>query len=289
MNDVFIVVDGVIEPFVETTIMILLTLGGTFTAGEKILHRKSDVSIGRRKRPSHIAFQRHHDEIAAVIVEPVAGNMGTVPPNEGFLGELRELTLEEGSLLIFDEVITGFRVGPGGAQGLYRVRPDLTCLGKIIGGGLPVGAYGGRSDIMALVAPEGPVYQAGTLSGNPVAMASGIATLEVLGMAGAYDRLEALGSRLGSGLTRAAAAADVALRVQRVGSMLTPFFGPDPIVDEASAKRSDAGHYSRFFHALLARGFYPPPSQFEAWFISLAHTEADVDAAVAAAEQAIRA
>ncbi|MBI4214143.1 MAG: glutamate-1-semialdehyde 2,1-aminomutase [Chloroflexi bacterium] len=235
------------------------------------------------------AFQRHRGEIAALIVEPVAGNMGTIPPEPAFLAGLQELTRRRGALLVFDEVITGFRVGPGGAQKLYGVAPDLTCLGKIIGGGLPVGAYGGRADVMALVAPEGPVYQAGTLSGNPVAMAAGIATLEELTKLGAYDRLETLGARLASGLMRAAGAVQVPLGVQRVGSMLTPFFCETSVTDEASAKRSDADRYARFFHGLLRRGVYPPPSQFEAWFVSLAHTEAEIDAVIAAAEEALRA
>ncbi len=234
------------------------------------------------------AFARHQSEIAALIVEPVAGNMGTVPPVDGFLAHLRELTRKNGALLVFDEVITGFRVGLSGGQGLYGVQPDLTCLGKIIGGGLPVGAYGGREDIMALIAPDGPVYQAGTLSGNPVAMAAGIATLEELRKTGSYERLEALGARLAAGLADAAAAAEIPLNVQRVGSMLTPFFCATPITDEISAKRSDTIRYARFFHALLDQGGYPPPSQFEAWFVSLAHTESEIDSAVNAAEAAFR-
>jgi glutamate-1-semialdehyde 2,1-aminomutase len=213
--------------------------------------------------------------------------MGVVPPAADFLPGLRELTERAGALLIFDEVITGFRVAPGGAQALYDVRPDLTCLGKIVGGGLPAAAYGGRSDIMSLIAPEGPVYQAGTLSGNPVAMAAGAATLRKLREPGVYERLEALASRLGDGMARAAAEAGVPVRVQRVGSMLTPFFTDARVTDETSAKTCDTAAYARFLHALLDRGVYAPPSQFEAWFVSVAHTEHDIDHAVAAAREAL--
>jgi glutamate-1-semialdehyde 2,1-aminomutase len=233
------------------------------------------------------AFRRYPEQIAAVIVEPVAGNMGVVPPLAGFLESLRALTAGQGALLVFDEVITGFRVGPGGAQGLYGIQPDLTCLGKIIGGGMPVGAYGGRADLMALVAPEGPVYQAGTLSGNPVAMAAGAATLQLLQDAAAYARLETLGARLADSITAAAAAGDTKLRVQRVGSMLTPFLVGTEVRDEASAKAADVERYARLFHALLRRGVYAPPSQFEAWFVSLAHTEADIDVVVQAVTEAL--
>jgi glutamate-1-semialdehyde 2,1-aminomutase len=190
--------------------------------------------------------------------------------------------------LIFDEVITGFRVSPGGAQERYGVTPDLTCLGKIIGGGLPVGAFGGRSDVMALVAPDGPVYQAGTLSGNPVAMAAGATTLRRLRDPDCYQRLDKLGSRLADGLEVAGRSAEVPLRVQRVGSMLTPFFAEGEIADEASARRSDTQAYARFFHLLLDDGVYPPPSQFEAWFVSLAHTEDDIDAIVEQAALALK-
>jgi glutamate-1-semialdehyde 2,1-aminomutase len=234
------------------------------------------------------AFDRFPEQIAAVIVEPVAGNMGVVPPAAGFLEGLRALCTEHSCLLIFDEVITGFRVGPGGAQQLLGIRPDLTCLGKIIGGGLPVGGFGGRADIMSLIAPEGPVYQAGTLSGNPVAMAAGAATLRRLRSDEPYQQLEVLGARLERGLRAAAAEAEVELQVQRIGSMLTPFFAAARVVDEASAKKADTAAYARFFHALLEAGIYPPPSQFEAWFLSLAHRETDVDLAIEAVRTALR-
>jgi glutamate-1-semialdehyde 2,1-aminomutase len=231
----------------------------------------------------------HGADLAAVIVEPVVGNMGVVAPREGYLRGLREITGRAGALLVFDEVITGFRLAPGGAQQLYGVTPDLTCLGKIIGGGLPVGAYGGRADVMAKVAPEGPVYQAGTLSGNPLAMAAGRATLDALAAPGVYERLEALGARLQAGLVRAAERAGTAVTVNRVGSLLTAFFCAGPVTDYESAKRSDLARFGRFFHAMLERGVYLPPAQFEALFLSLAHTEADVDRTVEAAGEALAA
>jgi glutamate-1-semialdehyde 2,1-aminomutase len=230
------------------------------------------------------AIEAHGSDLAAVIVEPVAGNMGCVAPREGFLERLRERTHEAGALLLFDEVITGFRVGLGGAQGRFGVTPDLTCLGKIIGGGLPVGAYGGRADIMDEIAPLGPVYQAGTLSGNPLAMAAGCATLDVLARAGTYERLATLTDRLGRGL------ADVGrgrLTVNRFASMLTPFFVKGPVHDYADAKKCDTAAFGRFFHALLERGVYWPPAQFEVGFVSLAHTEADIDRTIAAAGAAL--
>jgi len=235
-------------------------------------------------------FEEYPEEIAAVIVEPVAGNMGVVPPEPGFLEGLRWLTQEHGALLIFDEVITGFRVAYGGAQELYGVRPDLTCLGKIIGGGLPVGAYGGRREVMELVAPLGPVYQAGTLSGNPLAMAAGLATLEELARSAtlAYERLDRLAGELARGLEEGAARADVPLRVNRVGSMLTPFFTDRPVKDYIATKRADSQRYARFFWGLIDRGVYPPPSPFEAWFVSLAHTSEDIARTVEAAYQALR-
>lgn len=232
----------------------------------------------------------HRDQIAAVIIEPVAGNMGVVPPQTrdvSFLQAVRELTRQHGALLIFDEVITGFRVAWGGAQALYNVQPDLTCFGKIIGGGLPVGAYGGRRDIMQLVAPLGPVYQAGTLSGNPLAMAAGIATLDVLAaMPDAYARLESLGAQLERGLQDAARNAGIPLTVNRVGSMLTAFFTDCPVTDYVSAKAADTKRYAQFFHKMLEKGVYLPPSQFEAMFLSLAHTPEDIAATVACAAQA---
>ncbi len=228
----------------------------------------------------------HGKELAAVIVEPVCGNMGTVAPRPGYLEALREITRKSGSLLVFDEVMTGFRLAPGGAQELYGIEPDLTCLGKILGGGLPAAAYGGRAEVMATVAPEGPVYQAGTLSGNPLAMAAGCATLDLLD-AESYDQLEAVGARLEAGLREAARKAAVAVTVNRVGSMITVFFCEGPVVDYASAKRSDTARFARFFRAMLERGVYLPPAQFEAAFLSLAHGEAEIDETVRAAEQAL--
>lgn len=234
------------------------------------------------------AFRRYGEQIAAVVVEPVPGNMGVVPPKPGFLQGLRDITRQYGSLLVFDEVMTGFRVAPGGAQGLYGVTPDLTALGKIIGGGLPVGAYGGRRDVMEMVAPSGPVYQAGTLSGNPVAMAAGCATLRLLEKPGVYEQLEGLSARLAEGLLAAARECGVPATVNRVGSMLTLFFTDGPVVDYASAKRADTSQFARFFAGMLERGVFLPPSQFEAMFVSLSHGEADIDATVEAARAALR-
>ncbi|PYM91864.1 MAG: glutamate-1-semialdehyde-2,1-aminomutase [Candidatus Rokuibacteriota bacterium] len=234
-------------------------------------------------------FRERGREIAAVIVEPVAGNMGVVPPRPGFLEGLRELTRAHDAVLIFDEVITGFRIGYGGAQALYGVQPDLTCLGKIIGGGLPVGAYGGSRRLMNHVAPLGAVYQAGTLSGNPLAVAAGLATLARLREGDVYRRLEALGSELERGLRSAAAAAGVPLTVNRVGSMLTAFFCDGAVTDYASAKRADTKRYARYFHAMLERGVFLAPSQFEAAFVSLAHTDADIALAARAASEAFAA
>jgi glutamate-1-semialdehyde 2,1-aminomutase len=231
----------------------------------------------------------HGADLAAVIVEPVAGNMGCVAPRDGYLEALREITRRTGTLLVFDEVITGFRLAQGGAQQLLGVVPDLTCLGKIIGGGLPVAAYGGRAEIMDHVAPEGPVYQAGTLSGNPLAMAAGCAALDALKDHGTYQRLDALAIRLQVGLARAAQAAGVMLTVNRVGSMFTPFFCRGPVSDYESAKASDSALYARFFHGMLKRGVYLPPAQFETAFVSLAHTQADVDETLAAASAALQA
>jgi len=228
-------------------------------------------------------FAQHGADLAAVIVEPVAGNMGCVPPREGYLEALRDLTRRHGALLVLDEVITGFRLGLGGAQAVYGIEPDLTCLGKIIGGGLPVGAYGGRADIMEHVAPLGPVYQAGTLSGNPLAMAAGATTIDILERPGTYPRLDALTDRLRGGLERAAAAAGVPAVVSRVASMFTVFFCRGPVVDYASAKTADTAAFGRVFHAMLDRGFYLPPAQLEAAFVSLAHAEADIDATISAA------
>jgi glutamate-1-semialdehyde 2,1-aminomutase len=229
-------------------------------------------------------FDRHRGKIAAVIVEPVAGNMGVVLPDEGFLPGLRSLTRADGALLVFDEVMTGFRVHPGGAQALYGVVPDLSVLGKVIGGGLPVGAYGGRRDIMSMVAPAGPMYQAGTLSGNPLAMSAGIATLEELSVSGVWDRLERTTAALAAGLSRAAERAGVPLQVSHIGSMFGAFFCDEPVRDWESAKRSDTQRFSRYFRGMLEAGVYLAPSQFEAGFVSTVHGPAEIDATLKAAE-----
>ncbi|MCL4534421.1 MAG: glutamate-1-semialdehyde 2,1-aminomutase [Bacteroidetes bacterium] len=234
-------------------------------------------------------FAAYPSEIAALIVEPVAGNMGVVPPKPGFLEGLRRVTADNGALLIFDEVITGFRVAYGGAQALYGIRPDLTCLGKIIGGGLPVGAYGGRRDIMEKLAPLGPVYQAGTLSGNPLAMAAGIAALEVLRGPGVYGLLEQRAARLAEGMGAAARQAGVPVFATRVGSMMTTFFTGQAVVDYQSAKTADTQRYAAWFRNMLESGVYFAPSQFEAGFVSLAHSDADIDATIEAAAKAFRA
>jgi glutamate-1-semialdehyde 2,1-aminomutase len=234
------------------------------------------------------AFDDNPREIAAVIVEPIAGNMGVVPPSPGFLAGLRQLTRNAGALLIFDEVITGFRVSPGGAQALYGIAADLTCLGKIIGGGLPVGAYGGRADVMAMLAPDGPVYQAGTLSGNPLAMTAGIETLTALREADVYETLERRSARLAAGVAAAASAADAPVFCTRVGSMFTTFFTATSVVDYSTAKTSNTRQYARFFNAMLARGIYLAPSQFEAGFLSLAHDDEAIDQTIVAAENAFR-
>ncbi|HJS50224.1 MAG TPA: aminotransferase class III-fold pyridoxal phosphate-dependent enzyme, partial [Gaiellaceae bacterium] len=227
-----------------------------------------------------------HDDIAAVIVEPVAGNMGLVMPAEGFLEGLRELTAVHGSLLVFDEVMTGFRVHQGGAQTMLGIAPDLTTLGKVIGGGLPVGAYGGRREIMELVAPAGPVYQAGTLSGNPLAMAAGIETLRVLGEPGEWESIERAGERLFDGIGDAAAEAGVAGQPTLAGTMFGFFFTESPIRSWEDATGADTGRFAAFHRAMLERGIYLPPSQFETWFLSSAHADAEIDATIAAAREA---
>lgn len=225
-------------------------------------------------------FQVHRNQLAAALIEPVVGNIGVVPPNPDFLERLRRLTEEQGTVLIFDEVMTGFRVAYGGAQQLYGINPDLTTLGKVIGGGLPVGAYGGKSSLMNLVAPSGPVYQAGTLSGNPLAVAAGLKTLEVLRRPGTYEHLEKLGRRLASGILERARQAGVPLTVNRVGSMLTVFFNGGLVTDYSSAKKSDTRLFGRFFRSLLGRGIYFPPSQFEAAFLSMSHSEEHIEQAI---------
>lgn len=226
-------------------------------------------------------FKEEGEKIATVIVEPVAGNMGVVPPAEGFLAGLRELTRHYGALLILDEVMTGFRVSRGGAAQLYDVKPDLVCLGKIIGGGLPVGAYGGRRELMEMVAPLGPVYQAGTLSGNPVAMAAGLATLGQL-TAELYSLLEMKGKALEAGVLEAVRKCGVAGQVNRVGSMLSLFLCDQPVSDSQTAFSTDRALYGRLFHALLSRGIYLPPSALESWFISAAHSESHIESTLQA-------
>ncbi len=267
-----------------------LTLGAPDSAGVPAAMAQTTLSAPYNDLATvEQLFRTYPNEIAAVIVEPVAGNMGVVPPAPGFLEGLRQVTQENGALLVFDEVITGFRVGYAGAQGLYGVTPDLTCLGKIIGGGLPVGAYGGRREIMEKLAPLGPVYQAGTLSGNPLAMAAGIAALEQLRQPGVYQQLEARAAILAAGLAAAAARAGVPTYATRVGSMMTTFFTGQPVRDYASAKTSDTAKYAAWFRWMLEEGVYFAPSQFEAGFVSTAHTEADIDATIRAAESAFRA
>jgi glutamate-1-semialdehyde 2,1-aminomutase len=234
------------------------------------------------------ALRQHAREIAAVLVEPIAGNMGMVEPEPGFLDGLRRLCSEHGSLLIFDEVITGFRVGRGGAQGRYGVRPDLSCFGKVIGGGMPAAAYGGRADLMAQVAPEGPVFQAGTLSGNPVAMSAGMAVLDLLERPGAYEQLTRTAEKLAVGLRELAAEIGIPFVSRSVGGMFGFFFHPGPVRSYAEASKSDARRYKAFFHALLEQGIYFAPSQYETSFVTLAHGDAEVAETLEAARRAFR-
>jgi glutamate-1-semialdehyde 2,1-aminomutase len=248
---------------------------------DTVLARYNDLPSVER------AVAAYPGQVAAVFVEPIAGNMGLVPPRDGFLEGLRAICNREGTLLVFDEVISGFRAAIGGAQQVFGVRPDLTCLGKIIGGGLPVGAYGGRADVMELVAPAGPVYQAGTLSGNPLAMTAGLWALQELSPR-LYKHLAKLGGLLATGLADAARDASVPLQVNGFGSLLTPFFTDQPVRDYESALTSDTAAYGRFFRAMLARGVYAPPSQFEAWFVSGAHTTRDIEKTVRAARAAMK-
>jgi glutamate-1-semialdehyde 2,1-aminomutase len=229
---------------------------------------------------------KQHADIAAIIVEPVVGNMGCVPPQPGFLDALRELTTQNGAMLIFDEVMTGFRVARGGAQELYGITPDITCLGKIIGGGLPVGAYGGSRELMRNIAPAGPIYQAGTLSGNPLAMTAGLITLRRLKDKTIYERLEQRSARLCEGLSGAAAQAGIKTTTNRVGSMWTSFFTKGPVTNWTTANKSDRELYGKFFHAMLAEGVYLAPSQFEAGFVSIMHTDEIIDQTSAAAQRA---
>ncbi len=280
---------GHADPLLATAGSGLLTFGIPSSPGVTPGTAADTISLPYNEfEPVEEVFSRVGGEIAAVIVEPVAGNMGVVPPADGFLQGLREVTRRHGALLIFDEVITGFRLAPGGAQELYNVQPDLTCLGKILGGGLPVGAYGGRRELMELLAPLGPVYQAGTLSGNPLAMEAGLATLELLCRPGAYERLEALSARLADGLRRAGEQAGVPVTLNRAGSMVTAFFTSEPVTSYETATRADTARYARFHQAMLRRGVYLAPSQFEAAFVSLAHGDEEIDRTLEAAEEALR-
>jgi glutamate-1-semialdehyde 2,1-aminomutase len=235
------------------------------------------------------AFEEFGDRIACVIVEPVAANIGVLPPSPGFLEALRASCDRAGALLIFDEVITGFRLGPGGAQQRFEVIPDLTCLGKVIGGGLPIGAFGGRRDVMDQLAPDGPVYQAGTLSGNPVTVAAGLATLAALATDPPYERLGELAAELCEGLAAAARDAGVPVTINRESSLFGVFFTAGPVATSKAARRQDADAYARFFHAMIDRGFHLAPGAFEAWFLSAAHTRADIEATVEAAAAAFAA
>ncbi len=233
-------------------------------------------------------FNRHGKAIAAVIVEPICGNMGVILPRPGFLAALRQITKHHGALLIFDEVITGFRVALGGAQKVFNVKPDLTCLGKILGGGLPLAAFGGRREIMDQLAPLGPVYQAGTLSGNPLAVAAGMTTLKLLSQSGTYAKLAAKGKRLEDGLRKILRKYEMTAAINRMGSMLTLFFGVDRVEDPDDARRCDREMFARYFHAMLARGIYLPPAPFEAMFVSLAHSNDDLDKTIAAFDNWMR-
>jgi len=265
------------------------TLGIPDSAGVPKAFAATTIVVPFNDLPAvEAAFRKHKGRIAALIVEPVPANMGVVFPKEGFLEALRRVTAREKSLLIFDEVITGFRVCYGGAQTLYGIKPDLTILGKIVGGGLPLAAYGGRKDVMSMIAPEGPAYQAGTLSGNPVAVAAGAATLDLLRSEDPYPRLQQLGDYLCEGLRAAALDAGVPLRIQSFGSMITPFFMEGEATDYASALKADKAAYGRFFHEMLKRAVYLPPAQWEALFVSYAHTDRELDHTIAAAREAFR-
>jgi glutamate-1-semialdehyde 2,1-aminomutase len=235
-----------------------------------------------------LLFKKYPEQIAAIIVEPVAGNMGVVPPLPGFLDGLRKVSDREGALLIFDEVMTGFRVHPGGAQTLYKIKPDLTTLGKVIGGGLPVGAYGGRKDIMQWVAPAGPVYQAGTLAGNPLAMCAGLATLDLIRVEKVWEEMETCGQQLDSGIEAAAKRAGIPIQQTRVGTMRTTFFTERRPVDWSTVKAADKAQFGRFFHKMLARGVYLAPSQFEVGFISIVHDENVIAETIASVEETFR-
>ena len=232
-------------------------------------------------------FEHHQERIACVIIEPIGGNMGVVPADPDFLQGLREITSDDGCLLIFDEVISGFRVAYGGAQAIYDIQPDITCLGKIIGGGFPVGAYGGSTELMSHVAPLGPMYQAGTLSGNPVAMAAGAATIQQLNTPGTYETLAAKTQHLADGLNKVLTESQTPATINHTTGMLTLFFGTKEVTDMTTASTNDRDKFTRFFHKMLANGIYLPPSPFEAWFISLAHTEHDIETTIEAARKSL--
>ncbi|WP_139490235.1 glutamate-1-semialdehyde 2,1-aminomutase [Brevibacillus dissolubilis] len=255
----------------------------TNTAANTITVPYNDIDSVR------LAFEKYGDDLAAVIVEPVAGNMGVVPPQPGFLEELREITAKNGTLLIFDEVMTGFRVALGGAQQRYGITPDLTTMGKVIGGGLPVGAYGGKREIMEHVAPAGAIYQAGTLSGNPLAMAAGIVTLTELSQPGVYEQLEARSARLAEGLAANATKLGIPHTINRVGSMVCLFFTDTPVVNYETAKTSDLDKFNRYFHNLLQEGVMIPPSQFEGMFVSTVHSDEDIEFTIEASYRAMQA
>ncbi|MBI1369981.1 MAG: glutamate-1-semialdehyde 2,1-aminomutase [Planctomycetes bacterium] len=250
-------------------------------AAETLLLGYNDVAGAER------LFAEHGRDIACLMIEPIAGNMGCVPPAEGYLAKLRELCTASGAILLFDEVMTGFRVAYGGAQSIYNVKPDLTCLGKVIGGGMPCAAYGGSRALMEQMAPVGPIYQAGTLSGNPVAMAAGLATLEILRGPGVYKQLEDASAKLADGLARAARSIGVPLQINRVGSMLTPFFTSKPVKNYDEATASDTKRFASFFGAMLDHGVTLPPSQYEAWFVSLAHDDEAITQTIVAAERSL--
>jgi glutamate-1-semialdehyde 2,1-aminomutase len=261
-----------------------LTFGHPDSAGVPAAFTQHTIVVPfNETEPVRAAFAANAGQIAGIIVEPVPGNAGLYLPRPGYLEFLRDITAQHGALLIFDEVMTGFRVAFGGAQERFGLRPDLTCFGKIIGGGLPVGAFGGRADIMDQLAPLGPVYQAGTLSGNPLAMAAGIAALEELSDGLAYAKLEELGAALENGMKAAAQAAGIAVQFNRIGSMFCGYFTAEPVHNLAGAMKSDRARFAKYFHAMLERGIYLAPSQFEAGFISTAHTMEDIEKTVAAA------
>jgi glutamate-1-semialdehyde 2,1-aminomutase len=266
-----------------------LTFGNPDSAGVPAAFTQHTITVPYNDTEAvRAAFAANRDQIAGVIVEPVPGNAGLYLPKAGYLEFLREITAGQGALLIFDEVMTGFRLAKGGAQERYGIRPDLSCFGKVIGGGLPVGAFGGRADIMDWLAPAGPVYQAGTLSGNPVAMAAGLAALEELEAGGAYAKLEELGAGLEAGLRDAAKAAGVAMQFNRCGSMFCGYFASEPVQNLADAMKSDRERFKRYFHGMLSEGIYLAPSQFEAGFLSTAHSAADIERTVRAAARVMR-